>query len=163
MKVFFRLTEQRRATLAIAGAAVVLLCVSWLLLGPFSAASIHARSFSKAAAAQQMQETVTLNALTDFSWESAYAFAPYMDRQHMASYMGVSSARLPQTVSEGMLQLVFVQDGRIVCAVTGYPERLGYDFRFPDREDGVFLITAEEQTVFITTEQNGINVYEIAG
>ena len=48
----------------------------------------------------------------------------------MEKATGFSSPSIQETVSEGMVQLLFVKEGRVVASVCGYAERLGYQIRF---------------------------------
>lgn len=48
----------------------------------------------------------------------------------MEKAIGLSSPSIQETVSEGMVQLLFVKEGRVVASVCGYAERLGYQIAF---------------------------------
>ena len=71
-------------------------------------------------------ETVTLNEITPFEWETVYSFAPYASKQEMESIIGFKSNHITETVSEGMVQLIFVKGSRVVCSIRGYSSNLGY-------------------------------------
>ncbi|MCI9583171.1 MAG: hypothetical protein HFG46_05735 [Clostridium sp.] len=72
-------------------------------------------------------EKVHLGDLAAFEWSYVYTFDPYTTKEEMAQQMGVSPRHLQETVSEGMVQLIFVDDrGNVSASVCGYADRLGY-------------------------------------
>ncbi len=76
---------------------------------------------------------VTLNEIVPFSWDSVYSFGPYTTQEQMEEIMGISARRLEESPSEGMVQLVFVNGGQIVCGICGYISKEGYSVSFDDQ------------------------------
>ena len=62
-----------------------------------------------------------------FSWDEVYTFAPYTSVEEIQQTIGAASFNLKEAASEGMLQLVFLDEGAVTAAVCAYPARLGYD------------------------------------
>lgn len=75
-------------------------------------------------------ETVDLTELTPFEWDKAYSFDPYTNTDRIYEVVGYEWDNISETVSEGMTQIVFMSDGKVVCYVYGYPENNGYAIYF---------------------------------
>lgn len=71
-------------------------------------------------------DEVTLSDITPFAWDTVYSFDPYTTKEEMEKVLGFKSRHLKEAVSEGMVQLVFVKAGEVVCCVCGYRDNLGY-------------------------------------
>ena len=104
----------------------------------------------KRAMSQVPEGEVTLNQIVPFAWDAAYTFPPYTSKAEMEQTLGFSSASIRETVNEGMVQLLFVKDGRVTASVCGYPEKLGYQVRFSDR------VSFSEEAVFTAKRTEGV-------
>lgn len=71
-------------------------------------------------------ETVVLHQLTPFAWDAVYTFSPYTSKDEIAHTIGFRSSSIQETVSEGMTQLLFVEEDQVVCSVCAYPKSAGY-------------------------------------
>ena len=65
-----------------------------------------------------------------FDWEAVYSFEPYTSREEIARTIGFDSPEIAETIGEGVTQLIFVREDRVVLCVCAYPENLGYDVDF---------------------------------
>jgi len=67
-----------------------------------------------------------------------------------------------ETVSEGMNQIVFVKDGKVVCYIYGYPEsnKFGIFFEGTGFVGSTEILYSEDNEVFDVTK-NGDMVYLI--
>lgn len=74
--------------------------------------------------------STTLEQAIPFDWEAVYSFAPYTSREEIARTIGFDSPEISETMGEGMTQLIFVEDERVVLCICAYPENLGYDVDF---------------------------------
>lgn len=92
----------------------------------------------------------TLNAVVPFAWDAVYTFPPYTGKEDIEAAIGFRSNRICETVSEGMVQLVFVKGKRIAAMVCGYPDALGYDVDFTGK------ITFAEQAVFTVSRKGDV-------
>lgn len=72
----------------------------------------------------------TLEQAVPFDWDAVYSFEPYTSREEIARTIGFDSPELSRTMGEGMTQLIFVRDGRVVLDICACPENLGYDVDF---------------------------------
>ncbi|WP_301107442.1 hypothetical protein [Sporosarcina sp.] len=77
-------------------------------------------------------ESVNLADVTPFKWDLVYSFDPYTSLDQIYETVGYKWDRISETVSEGMDQLVFMKDGKVVCYVYGYPANNGYGIHFTD-------------------------------
>ena len=78
----------------------------------------------------QSVENVSLLDLTPFEWDMAYSFDPYTPKEYIYETVGYKWDNISETVSEGMNQIVFLKDGKVVCYLYGYPENNGYGINF---------------------------------
>lgn len=132
------------------------LAVLLLLLLADPAYRLNVRRLDRAAESAE-GDTVSLSQLVPFRWDTAYTFSPYASRKEMASAMGVpESRRIPETVSEGMTQLIFLRDGRVVCAVCGYPDSLGWRMEFTHWDGGAACVTYRENARFSVKRDGGV-------
>ncbi len=118
----------------IAGMAILLLLLAVLgyaFLG--SPAEWYRRRALRQAMAEVEDGEVTLNEIIPFAWDSVYSFGPYTTQEQMEEIMGISARRLEESPSEGMVQLVFVNGGQIVCGVCGYISKEGYSVSFDEK------------------------------
>lgn len=84
---------------------------------------------------EQSAETVNLTDLTPFEWDTAYSFDPYTPKDTIFEIVGYKWDNINETVSEGMNQLVFLKDEKVVCYLYGYPENNGYGIFFFNQND----------------------------
>jgi len=115
--------------LAVLAAATSLLTASWRTRREFSGNMKELASLEDGA-------RVRLSDLTPFSWDDVYTFDPYTSRKDMANVLGFDGPGLEETVSEGMVQLIFVKDGAHAFTLCGYPENLGYSIDLGYWENG---------------------------
>lgn len=102
---------------------------------------------------------VYINDIVPFKWTKVYEFAPYISVKEQERIIGFKSSRLSESVNEGMLNLVFVNDEEAVSIITGYSEYFGYNIKLSDQEyiDGIYTMLSYEQNARFTIEQdNGI-------
>lgn len=103
-------------------------------------------------------EEIHLGDLAAFEWSCVYSFDPYTPKEVMAETMGVSPRHLQEAVSEGMVQLVFVDDrGNVSASVCGYSQNLGYSIdlgRWDDEKP--YRRVARETDVFVYRCRGGL-------
>ena len=99
----------------------------------------------------------TLEQAVPFSWEAVYRFPLHTDRKEMEKATGFSSPSIQETVSEGVVQLLFVKEGRVVASVCGYAERLGYQIALTGKtvagENRVFFVERMNEATRLTPEE----------
>ncbi|MDG5788590.1 hypothetical protein QA612_13980 [Evansella sp. AB-P1] len=75
-------------------------------------------------------KTINLNEVTPFEWDVVYFFDPYTPKDQIYETVGYKWDKIKETVSEGMNQIVFLQDEKVVAYVYGYPSNNGYGISY---------------------------------
>lgn len=101
-------------------------------------------------------QTVTLEQAVPFSWDTVYSFAPYTSLEEIRETIGTDSYNLTESTSEGMVQLVFLEEGNVTAAVCGDPASLGYRVDFTRWEGSSSKITFGETISFAVTREDGV-------
>lgn len=76
---------------------------------------------------------IALNDTVPFDWDVVYTFEPYTSKEEIESQLGIKSNLIRETVSEGMLHLVFVKDNKVVLSIASYLNNIGYNIIFDDK------------------------------
>lgn len=129
-------------------AALIIGCAYLLIGNPIIA--YHNYELKKSILAVSSEAT-TLNEVVPFEWDCVYTFSPYASKAEMEQAIGFQSRHLRETVSENMVQLIFVNDGAVTASVCGYESVLGYRVSFPDS------VTYNEEAVFAVHRDNVSN------
>lgn len=95
-------------------------------------------------------DNVKLNEIVPFKWDVVYTFEPYMSKEKIEDAIGFKSNSIRETVSEGMVQLLFVKDQKVVSSVCGYSSNFGYSIDFLER------ITYEDNATFSVERDSDI-------
>lgn len=108
----------------------------------------------------ESEESLKLSDVTPFKWDIVYSFDPYTSKDTIYKTVGYKWDNISETVSEGMNQLVFINDEKVVCYVYGYPENNGYGIYF-NSENHTELISAsmlssEDDLTFQVERNNSI-------
>lgn len=69
---------------------------------------------------------VTLEETVPFEWTRVYSFGPYFPLKDIQRITGSKSPALNESISEGMVSLIFMDHGRVVSSVCSYPSSAGY-------------------------------------
>ena len=88
---------------------------------------------------------------TPFEWDTFYSFAPYTTREKIYETIGYEWDDISQTVNEGMSQIVFVKDGKVVCYLYGYPENIKLGFNFGEYEGNYIKLHSKHKLSFKMT------------
>jgi len=137
--------KKKRLTILIIGAVLLSAIILALFGNPF----ILKKRYDFGQSVKSIDaESITLNELAPFEWDAVYTFAPYMPKQEMEKILGFKSNHIRETVSEGMVQLIFVKGNRVVCDIQGYSDNLGYSVFFSIREGSYSQINYEDSAVF---------------
>lgn len=108
----------------------------------------------------ESEESLKLSDVTPFKWDIVFSFDPYTSKDTIYKTVGYKWDNISETVSEGMNQLVFIKDEKVVCYVYGYPENNGYGIYF-NSENHTELISAsmlssEDDLTFQVERNNSI-------
>ena len=116
---------------AFLGAALILLSAVWLLVGN-PAVAWHNYRLKREILLLKTGDVVTLETLVPFPWERVYTFAPYTGKHQIEEQIGFRSGSVQETVSEGMVQLLFVKENSVTASICGYADALGYRITLED-------------------------------
>lgn len=91
-------------------------------------------------------QTVQLNEVVPFAWDSVYTFGPYQSKADMEALIGFKTAAIKENnISEGMVHLLFVYKNKAVASILGYDSDLGYRIDFSSKiafdENARFSVT----------------------
>lgn len=140
--------------LLLSAAAVVL----YLLLGnPFI--SYHNKQLSQSIQSVSAEaEQVYFNELVPFEWDEVYQFPPYTTKETMEETIRLHSRAIGETVSEGMVQLIFVDGGKekVVASICAYPQVIGYSIALPYNYGDYGKIRYDDAAVFQKSMVDGI-------
>ena len=117
---------KKPTAIAVAAAFIIMIFLAvGLLTNPESNVKSNNRSLKKAVQSIT-EEQVALNEVVPFAWTSVYTFDPYLSVEVQEKIIGFQSDKLQETVSEGMVQLVFVDGDQVVSSICAYADQLGY-------------------------------------
>ncbi|WP_342511975.1 hypothetical protein MKY34_15235 [Sporosarcina sp. FSL K6-1522] len=107
-------------------------------------------------------DQVNLSTFTPFEWDQVYAFNPYLSKEAIYETVGYKWDRISETVSEGMNQIVFMQDGKVVCYLYGYPEnnQFGLFFDGTEHVEGATILYAEDDAIFDVVRKGDVMYLE---
>jgi len=102
-----------------------------------------------------------LSRFTNFEWDTLYSFAPYTPEETIYEVIGYQWDKIHSTVSEGMNQIVFLKDGKVVCYIDGYPDKYKVFFNFGRYNGSYFKLNSSDKLSFlITVTDEGIRVFD---
>ncbi len=127
------------------------LFVHWVMTKENRLIALHNRQLQQAMAAiDTSQKTTTLDSVVPFDWDMVYTFAPYTSKAEIEETIGCTSNAISETVSEGMVQLIFLYDNAVTASICGYPQNLGYQILFDD------MILFGDETIFSVSQTEDI-------
>lgn len=92
-----------------------------------------------------------LTQFTPFEWDTLYSFRPYTPIDEIYKVIGYRWDTIIQTVSEGMNQIVFTKNGKVVCYLYGYPSRNKLSFDLGQYDSTHIMLKADKPLPFETT------------
>ena len=139
-------------------AAAAVMAVVALLWSTFGSPVVHWHNHQLRTALTGLTDSVvTLEQAVPFSWDEVYTFPPYTTVEEIQEAIGTQSYNIKETVGEGMLQLVFLDEGAVTAAVCGYPAELGYDIALAGAADSTpGKLTYGEGVSFAVERADGI-------
>ncbi|WP_053345735.1 hypothetical protein [Peribacillus butanolivorans] len=103
-------------------------------------------------------ETINLLEVTPFDWDVVYSFPPYTPKDNIYETVGYKWDTISATVNEGMNQIVFLKDGKVVCYLYGYPENNGYGISFESEntKDVGYMLNSKDDLIFQVERKDSI-------
>lgn len=100
--------------------------------------------------------SITLEQAVPFSWDEVYSFAPYTSLEEIKQTIGTDSYNLTESTSEGMVQLVFLDEGAVAAAVCDDPANLDYDVVLTGWEGNAAHLSYGDNVSFNVTREDGV-------
>ena len=142
----------RKQRFYIAAAAVLaVIALLWSFIGS-PVVLWHNRQL-KSALTGLTDEHITLEQAAPFSWDEVYSFPPYTTVEEIQEVIGTESYNIKESSGEGMLNLVFLDEGAVTAAVCGYPADLGYEIDIAGVTDSTPGRLSYGEDVSFTVEQ----------
>lgn len=108
----------------------VLAILITILFSPPAKCLRNQRAFIFSMSELNRGSVIRLSESLDFEWDYLYSFLPYTSKEDIYETIGYRDIRIHETVSEGIVQVILVKDGKTVCNISGYPDDLGFYFDF---------------------------------
>ncbi|AGK54453.1 hypothetical protein [Bacillus sp. 1NLA3E] len=105
-------------------------------------------------------EIADLKEWTQFEWDTLYSFSPYTPKSTIYKTIGYKWDNINETSSEGMNQVVFMNNGKVVCYFYGYPENNKIGFNFGSYEGNYIKLTSRTKLPFKMTTDNDVRYFE---
>lgn len=140
---------------------VLLVCVSLHVINPFKE-DVWDSNFkllqNEISSKSEAELKANLSAFTPFEWDKVYSFAPYLSKEAIYETIGYKWDNISETVSEGMNQIVFVNDGKVVCYLYGYPEnnKFGIFLNPIDSANNAAILHSKENDIFDVTKNEDV-------
>lgn len=110
---------------------------------------INAKQFNSSFNAISDNATIDdLSDFTTFEWDTLYSFAPYTPEEDVYQVVGYQWDKINSTVSEGMNQIAFLKEGKVVCYIDGYPDEYKVFFEFGQYTGNHFKLTSSDKLIF---------------
>lgn len=108
--------------------------------------SVNASQLSQALSALNQTED-DIEKLIPFEWDEAYSFVPYLQKEFIYEIIGYKWDNIKESTSEDMIQVVFLNEGKVVCHIFGRVNKLGFEIDFGDYKDNDYVkITKDEKS-----------------
>lgn len=108
--------------------------------------SVNASQLSQAIAALNQSEE-DIEEFIPFEWDEAYSFVPYLQKEFIYEIIGYKWDNIKESTSEDMIQVVFLNEGKVVCHIFGRVNMLGFEIDFGDYKDNDYVkITRDEKS-----------------
>lgn len=81
-------------------------------------------------------DTMILEAVTPFAWDTMYSFRSDTDRDTIVEVIRIPEAKVQTDNSADKIRLVFVYKDKVVCDICEHPSDVGYDIIFGEDVPG---------------------------
>jgi hypothetical protein len=103
-------------------------------------------------------DTITIRDITPFEWDRFYSFYPYTSKKKIYAVVGYKWDNITEAMSEGVIQIVFMKDEKVLCYLYGLPSNIKYSISLAQDEykDGVAFLNSNEDVIFKVRRSDGI-------
>lgn len=150
-----KMNPRKQRFYIVAAGVLAVIALLWSLIG--SPVVLWHNHQLKSALTGLTDTAITLEQAVPFSWDEVYSFPPYTSVEEMQEVIGAESYNLTESTGEGMLNLVFLDEGAVTAAVCGYPAELGYDIVLAGAADSTpGKLTYGEDVSFAVERADGV-------
>jgi len=106
---------------------------------------------------------VKLNEITPFEWDKVYFFNAYTGNKYIYDILGFKWHGIKTALSEGIMQVIFVKNNKVICYCHGYGSTEGYNL-YCDFDDNInyrVFYSEDYPTFNISKGYNSINIVYI--
>ena len=147
---------KKKSFIVIASVLAVILGLIMFKTHPTHIWEINAKQFNSSFNAISGNASIDdLSDFTTFEWDTLYSFAPYTPEEVVYEVVGYQWDKINSTVSEGMNQIVFLKEGKVVCYIDGYPDKYKIFFEFGQYNGNYFKLTSSDKLIFHMTVTDG--------
>ena len=145
-----------KKTEAVATITTIIVCIAagFFVLANPHVAKVNSKELGRVLS-QYDDKTIVLNDAVKFDYDYVIQFPPYADKKSMEEMLGFKFSFLSESVSEGMMNILFVKDNKAVCYIYGYGENNNFYLSLPDSEK----IEKERTGTFFVNTKNGYPSY----
>ena len=97
--------------------------------------SYNTKSLEKTLSKSLNNKENTCKYLFDFDYDKVYVFQPYLSKEVMEEEIGFKYWKLKETINEGMVNMLFVENNKPVAYLYGYPSDLGIYIDIPMKDN----------------------------
>lgn len=109
----------------------VCICIIAYAMNWSSGVNVNTRNLENKLTHNLVQEQGQVKDLIDFSYDTVHIFEPYQPKESMELQIGFKFKGLKETVSEGMMNILFLNNNSPVAYLYGYPSNTGYYIELP--------------------------------
>ena len=150
--------KETKASIIILTCIALIAFIGLMISNPFVSINNHKLASSLKSIDR---ETVSLNDVVPFEWDTLYTFGPYQSKKEIEKTIGFKSADIKENnINEGMVHLLFVKGDKVVASILGYGKNLGYNIDFTSKEG--WNVTFAEGAQFNVTRVDGITTLTYA-
>lgn len=144
--------KKNRIRVVISISVIILIIVFFVLHLNYPIWKANAKQFSKSlkSISKETSTIDNLSNLTTFEWDTLYSFAPYTPENIIYNAIGFRWEKINSTVSEGMNQIIFLKDNKVICYIDGYANKSNMLFNFDYLDSSYFKLTSSDKLAFNT-------------
>ena len=93
----------------------------------------------------EYDKIVALNDLTPFEWNKVYFFDSYANKEYIYEKVGYEFDSIPDNQVQGLMQIVFMNENKVICHIHGFWENYKYYIK-SDKEE---LLESDNPKFFV--------------
>ena len=128
---------------------IVCTCLITYTINWNASVNVNTRNLENKLTYSPIQEQGRVKDLIDFSYDTVHVFEPYQPKESMELQIGFKFKGLKETVSEGMMNILFLNNNSPIAYLYGYPSNTGYCIELPV---GIYTKTEIDEMNYTATK-----------